>query len=78
MLGGFYDSHFLLYFSKEVVLRYYYAYMFIYCSDDVMVLGIFYASIRKHSHVTVILSYRSIFSTDSLLYLILTKHNNML
>ena len=35
------------------------------CSNDVMVQSIFYASKRKHCHVSVILSHGSISSTDS-------------
>ena len=67
----FYASRSVLYLSKEVVLCYYYAYMFIAFSDDVRAYIIFYASMRKHCHVTVILSHWSIFPTDSLLYWIL-------
>ena len=64
----FYDSQSILYFSKEVVLRYYYASTFISCSSAVMVHSIFYDSMRKNCHVTVIISHGNIFSTDSLLY----------
>ena len=38
------------------------------CSDAAMVHSIYYASMRKHCHLTAILSHGSIFSTDSLLY----------
>ena len=55
MLRGFYAYQYLLYLSKEVVSRLYHDFMFILCSDAVMVISIFNASIRKHCHVTVIL-----------------------
>ena len=64
----FYASRSLLYFSKEVVLSYYYASTFVSYSDDVMVCSIFYDYKRKHCHVDVILSHGRIFSTDWLLY----------
>ena len=64
----FYDSRSLLYFYKEIVLLYYYASVFISCSVSVMVHSIFYASMGKHFHLTAILSHKSIFSAESLLY----------
>ena len=49
----FYDSHSLLYFSKEVVLWYQYFYMFISCSDAVI----------RWSHPTFLAPNFSIYST---------------
>ena len=43
-------------------------FMYTSCSDSVVGLSIFYDSIRKHCHVTVILSQGRIFSTDLLQY----------
>ena len=52
MLRRFYAFQSLLFSVKEVVLCYYYDYMFISCSDDVMVFSIFYAFVRKNCHGT--------------------------
>ena len=59
--------------STYVLLCSFYAYQFISFSVTVVILSLFYASIKKHYYVTLILPHGRIFSTESLLYIILAS-----
>ena len=63
----------ILWFSKEVLLCSFYASQNKTKSDAVSLISLFYASVGKKFHITLILPHWSTFSTKSLQYLILSS-----